>query len=410
MSGIGPHHPTRQTTDQPHQPSTAAACRWSRSWVEIDLGALRRNYRLCRELACRGGAGDCLIPAIKKDGYGHGLLNVARALTQEPGLWGFAIATVEEAVLLRGPESGVGRERRLLMLAPLHGEALEEAIRLDVDLTVTDATEAAEVARAARRLGARATVHFKLDTGMGRIGRLPAEAAGEFARVLAMPELRVAAVYSHMADAWNSVESRDSQRRAMEAFRSAAPGVAGLPVHWGGSDALAFAEAMAPGDGLRVGIAVYGDHPAAAFEPVMTFRTRVIYRRRVPAGTTISYGGTYTTSRTSELAIIGAGYGNGLPRVLGNRAQVLIAGRRCPILGRVCMDQAVVDVTDLAAAGGEVRVDDEVVLFGRQTGGGEDDGGAILPAAEQAALAGTISYELFCVAGQLNPRVLIGDR
>ena len=284
MSGIGPHHPTRQTTDQPHQPSTAAACRWSRSWVEIDLGALRRNYRLCRELACRGGAGDCLIPAIKKDGYGHGLLNVARALTQEPGLWGFAIATVEEAVLLRGPESGVGRERRLLMLAPLHGEALEEAIRLDVDLTVTDATEAAEVARAARRLGARATVHFKLDTGMGRIGRLPAEAAGEFARVLAMPELRVAAVYSHMADAWNSVESRDSQRRAMEAFRSAAPGVAGLPVHWGGSDALAFAEALAPGDGLRVGIAVYATTRRPAFEPVMTFRTRVISGGGCPPG------------------------------------------------------------------------------------------------------------------------------
>ena len=128
----------------------------------------------------------------------------------------------------------------------------------------------------------------------------------------------------------------------------------------------------------------------------MTFKTRVVYRRAVPPGTTISYGMTLTTKRASELAVVGAGYGNGYPRILGNRASVLIGGIRRPILGRVCMDQFVVDVTDAP----NVAVGDEVVLFGKQ-------GEAVLPAAEVAAAAETISYELFCLAGGMNPRVYL---
>jgi alanine racemase len=384
-----------------------ATRRWGRTWVEVDPAAIARNWRRVAARLPKRGFG---IACVKKDGYGHGLATVARALADEPGVWGVGVATLEEAIALRAPEAGLSPDLRILILTPLANEALEEAVRVRATLTVTDLAEARAADRAAEKLGLGAEAHFKLDTGMGRLGRLAGEVAGEFPEILRLRRLRVGALFSHLADAWSDAHDWDSpvnhrqQRAVMKRFRGAAgPGAAALPVHWGGSDALAFADAFAPGDGIRVGIALYGDHPAAPFEPAMTFKTRVVYRRRVPAGTTISYAWIYTTTRPTELAIVGAGYGNGLPRALSGRgAEVLIAGRRCPILGRVCMDQCVVDVTDLATSGIDPRVGDEVVLFGRQ----QAPGGAVtyLPAAEQAARAGTIAYELFCLAGMLNPR------
>ena len=176
-------------------------------------------------------------------------------------------------------------------------------------------------------------------------------------------------------------------------------GLDGLPVHWGGADAVRVLGELPETASLRVGIALYGDHPAFPdLEPAMTFKSQVIYRRRVPAGTKISYGGTHLTQRPTELALVGAGYGNGLPRALSGKGQVLIGGRRLPILGRVCMDQVVVDVTETP----ETATGDEAVIFGRQ-------GGVDLPAREVAGQIGTISYELFCIAGQLNPRRYVRD-
>lgn len=312
---------------------------------------------------------------------------------------------------------------RILVMAPFAGEALEEAIRLKTTLTMTDLADARAADRAAAKLGLTAAAHFKLDTGMGRLGRLPDEVAAQFADIARLPNLRIEAIYTHLADAWNDEASRARQRAAMARFRDAAGDTASrLPVHWGGSDAMAFSRELDSndglrrgGDGLRVGIALYGDHPVADFEPAMTFKTRVVYRRRVPPGTPISYGSEFVTTRESELAVIGAGYGNGVLRALGGgreghdggqaHADVLIAGRRCPIRGRVCMDQVIVDVTDAVAAGATIDVGDEAVIFGRQTApdGGPNGETIILPAAEQARRAGTISYELFCLAGRMNP-------
>ena len=232
---------------------------------------------------------------------------------------------------------------------------------------------------------------------MGRTGHLGEEVEGDIPGILALPRLRLEAIFSHLADGWDNPWSARAQAARMLEFRRRA-GLENLLCHWGGSDALALDEIQAPNTWLRSGIALYGDHPAIAdLEPVMTFKTRVVYRRSVPAGMAISYGGTHRTTRPTELAMVGAGYGNGLLRALSGRGWALIHGRRCPFLGRVCMDQVVVDVTDLP---GEVRMGEEAVLFGRQ-------GEAILPAAEIARLAGTISYELFCLAGQLNPRVYV---
>jgi alanine racemase len=170
-----------------------------------------------------------------------------------------------------------------------------------------------------------------------------------------------------------------------------------LPAHIGGSEVLVLPNALALTPWLRSGIALYGDYaPLRDLEPVMSFKSRVIYRRLAPAGTAISYGGTFVTTRPTELALIGAGYGNGYPRSLSSQGHVLARGRRCPILGRVCMDQIVVDVSETP----EVRVGEEAVLFGRQ-------GKAELRIDEVARQAGTISYDLLCLAGQLNPRLYV---
>lgn len=363
---------------------------WGRTWVEIDLGALRRNIgRVAGHLP----AGGRLIISAKKDAYGHGLLEVIKAAAELAVVGAIGVATVEEGIVLR--RAGLGLP--VLCFSVLEGPALAEAIRQELTLTVTNLAEAAAADHEAAAQGRRARAHFKLDTGMGRIGRLEGEVAGQIPQIRALGHLELEAVYSHLADGWADPASARAQAERLAAFRADAR-LEDLLCHWGGSDALALKEIQQPGTWLRSGIAVYGDHPGiAGLEPVMTFKSRVVYRRSVPAGTAISYGATFRTTRPTELAMIGAGYGNGLLRALSGRGWVLLRGVRCPILGRVCMDQVVVDVT----AQPEVRMGEEAVIFGRQ-------GAALLPAAEMAQLAGTISYELFCLAGQLNPRIYCG--
>ncbi len=356
-----------------------------RTWVEIDLGALRRNAdRFARRLPDGGR----LIVSAKKDGYGHGLIAVARALAPHPRFGCFGVATPEEALTLRA----AGIDADILCFSVLAGESLRAAILAGVILTVTDLADA-QAAAAAAGPGRPARMHLKLDTGMGRLGRLEPEILEQIPAIVSTPGARIEGLYTHLADSWNDPDGGRRQWARLLAFRDRA-GLGALPCHPGGSDALALGP-LEPGTWLRSGIALFGDH--AGFddlEPVMTFKTRVIFRRSVPAGTAISYGLTQVTNRPTELALIGVGYGNGYLRALSGRAEVVIGGARRPLLGRVCMDQCVVDVTD----GPPVAVGEEVVLFGRQ-------GSAVLPAAEVARWAGTISYELFCLAGQINPRI-----
>ncbi|MCE5231492.1 alanine racemase [bacterium] len=356
-----------------------------RSWVEIDVGALRRN---AARFVARMPAGGRFIPAVKKNGYGHGVLTVMRVLKDFPEFAVAAVSEFDEALALRAEFDGP-----ILCFAVLTGEALCEAVEAGIILTVTNLDEAAEADRAAAEVGRPAAAHFKLDTGMGRIGRLPDEALPQMPAILALERLRIEGLYTHLANGWADPEGARRQWTRLREFQHLA-GLEAVPCHIGGSDALVLGTIASPNVWLRTGIVLYGDHPGVAgLEPVMTFKSHVVYRRSVPAGTTISYGMTFTTGRPTELAVIGAGYGNGYPRALSGRGEVLLGGVRRPILGRVCMDQFMVDVTD----GPSVAVGDEAVLFGKQ-------GQAILPAAELAEKAGTISYEMFCLAGQLNKR------
>lgn len=355
------------------------------TWVEIDLEAIRRNFhRVARLLPPEAP----IIFSVKKDAYGHGLIEVVRALSSEPRYYAAGVATVDEALALR--DAGV--DSPILCFSVLSGDSLLRAIRAGITLTVTDRADSADADRAAHELGTTAEAHLKIDTGMGRIGRQPSEAGESLPRIIRLPNLELSGLCTHLPDGWRNP---DEARRQMDELVRIA-GDAGLGdrlLHLGGSDGLSVRDHPALG-ALRSGIAVYGYHPGVSdLEPGMHFKTRVIYRRRLAAGSPISYHGTHKLGRDSELAIIGAGYGNGYPVAMSNRASVLIAGRRRPVLGRVCMDQTVVDVTDAP----DVRCGDEVVLFGTQAG-------ERLGAEELAVWGNTIPYELICMAGQINPR------
>jgi alanine racemase len=399
MKNLSSHAEEMTTVDTPDTPAAQAGLRhlartWGRTWVEINLAALERNFARLVQTLPPGGK---WIVSAKKDAYGHGARALVGRLGTHRAFGALGLATIEEVIYLR--EQGVNAE--LLIFCVLAGEALEAAIRHGALLTITSLAEARAADAAAARLGATARAHFKLDTGMGRLGLLPSEVLADLPAILALSHLQIVGLYTHLPNAFADHAQGRDQLAALRAFQSAA-GLGNAVLHIGGSDVLALGVGRETGLWLRTGIALYGDHPSLPdLEPVMSFKSRVIYRRGVPAGTAISYGGTFTTTRASELAIIGVGYGNGYLRpVSGHGAQVLIHGRRCPLLGRVCMDQIIVDVTDLS---GEtpVAVGDEAVLFGAQRWQGQT---VLYPAAELAACAGTISYELFCLTGQINPR------
>ena len=363
----------------------------AQTWVEIDLSALRHNFR---RFAGHFPPDVQFILSVKKQAYGHGLIEVARALENEPRLGGFAVASAAEALALRRAKI----QSPILCFSVLREAELRAAISQGITLTITDAADARVANDAALALGQKAVAHIKIDTGMGRMGRFPHEALQSIQLIRDFEFLKLEAAYTHFADAWLAPKTAKIQHKKLVGFVDECKRLGGVDLdqHIGGSDALSICSEIMSGS-VRTGIAVYGYHAGIDnLEPVMTLKSRVIYRRSVPAGTRISYEGTYTADRDSELALVGAGYGNGYPRILSNRSYVLINDSQCRVLGRVCMDQIIVDVTDAPGA----QVGDEVVLFGRQKN-------KKIGADELAALAETIPYELLCLAGQINPRIYV---
>jgi len=361
-----------------------------RSWVEIDLAALVRNTR---RVTSRLPPNGHLIPSIKKDAYGHGIVEVARVLTREKRMGAAGIATMDEAITLR--RSGVCGP--LICFGTTTSPHLEDITSLDgVTHTITSAAGAKHLDDAAEKAGNIVSMHLKIDTGMGRLGRPGNEVLPELDEIRSFRSARLTGLWTHLAACVENPGSGMEQVRSIMDFRKKAE-LESIPVHLGGSDALNLVKRLPPNTSIRSGIALFGHH--ALFddlEPVMTFKSRVIQVRRVPPGTTVSYGMTFTTEKDSALALVGAGYGNGYMRSLSSKGHVLIHGCRCPVAGRVCMDQCVIDVTDCL----HVDVDDEVVLFGRQ-----DD--CLLPVGDVAEWANSISYELMCLAGRLNPRIYL---
>lgn len=354
----------------------------ARSWAEVDLAAIRHNAALCRRLAGPRGA---VMAIVKANAYGHGVDRVAAALLNVTD-W-FGVANLREALRVR--EATQGRARGILILGPALPDELDTLVSQGFSASISQSEELEAFSLAAARCGQTARLHVVVDTGMGRIGCPPDRLQALAQQVRRTPHCQLEGLSTHFPSADEDVDYTRNQIGRFRQLVDPLAASAAVHVHLANSAGLIrFPEASAFATLARPGLALYGVSPlpeiAVDLRPALRWITRVSLVRDLPAGTSISYGRRFVTPRPSRVATLTVGYADGYPRHLsGQDAQVLVGGRRCPVLGRVTMDQIVVDVSEA----GPVARGDEAVLLGRQ--GNEE-----ITASELAAKAGTIPWEI----------------
>ena len=365
------------------------------TWVEVDLDRFAANLRAIR---ARVAPGRDIFLVVKADAYGHGAVEMAAAAAAE-GVSILGVATLHEGIQLRQS----GSTLPIAVLSPLLPGEIGEAVAHRLDPTVCDLAFARALSEAAQAADRPQRIHVEIDTGMGRIGVREDEAEAFLAAVTALPGLRLASVFTHFpdADGEDLAFSRDQLARFGALLeRLAARGIRPPRVHAANSAGTV----NLPGswfDWVRVGLLAYGHQPphaqaAIALQPVMSFKSRLVQVRDLPAGVPISYARTFTTARPTRTGVVAVGYGHGYSWLLSNRGHMLVRGKRVPILGRVTMDLTMVDVTELP----EASVGDEVVLFGEQ-------GDAALTLEEVAGGSETIPYEIMCTIGKRVTRIYV---
>lgn len=346
-----------------------------------------------------------MIAIVKADAYGHGAVPVSRAIEHEERLWGFAVSTTEEAEeLLDG-----GIAKPVLILGHAFPEDYETLVERNIRPTVSSLAAAAALSHTAALAGRLLPVHLAIDTGMSRIGlRGPRESLAEIKAISGLPNLRLEGIFTHFARA--DEEELEPTVRQLELFHSFLRLVeeAGIkiPMRHCNNSAGALWNRQGDMEAVRPGIALYGIYPSdetlnpgVALRPAMEIKSHLSHVKDVEAGVSVSYGGTYVTTReNTRIATVPVGYADGYPRSLSNSGSVLIRGRRAKIVGRICMDQFMVDVTEIPG----VSQGDEVTLLGR-------DGGEYIPVEELSALSGRFPYEFLCCVGKRVPRVYQGS-
>ncbi len=365
-----------------------------RCWAEIDLAALERNLRLIRASL---PAHMRYVAVIKADAYGHGLHQTAARL-MHAGADLFAVATLSEATAVR--ELGPGWP--ILLLSPLLPEEDRYLAEYDLAATVSSAEEVARFNAVGRSAGKPVSVHLKIDTGMGRLGVWHEKARELCANILEARHLRLAGVFTHFASPDDAAFTAEQRRRFLAAL-ALCEGIHlnEIFVHADNSAGIETMPGASPFNAVRVGLLQFGilPHPNSLLaqvhtEPVFSLKTRVGLVKNLPNGQTISYGRTHTLARESKVAVLCAGYGDAIPRAMSSRAQVLIQGQRCNVLGRVTMDQTIVDVSDIPS----IACGDEAVLVGRQSG-------AEISIGEFSQWADTIPWETLCSVTKRVPRI-----
>lgn len=359
--------------------------------AEIDGRALADNFA---ELARIAGGRGAVLPVVKSDAYGHGLALVARLL-HDAGAERFAVATAAEGEALRAN----GLSASVIVLGGVYPAEHERVVAARLTPVVWDVETPRALAARARAAGRVVPVHVKVDTGMGRLGVAPADTPALLRALGDLDGITVEGLLTHFADA-ESVTGDGTARQlaTLEELVATLERARIRPamVHAANSAATLTVD-RARFDAVRPGLALYGIYPApamraaAALRPVMRFVTRVVACRAVGRGEAVGYGGTFVARRASIIATVPVGYADGYPRALSNSGDVVVRGMRASIAGRVCMDQTMIDVTDVAG----VAPGDEVVLWG-----------GALPVEEVAARAGTIPYELLARVGARVPRVV----
>ena len=366
--------------------------------VEIDLAALERNYR--RIVAHVKPAR--VLCVLKANAYGLGVGAYAKTLAGA-GCTMFGVAEPFEALELKRCLRGAGAD--IQMLSSVLPDEIPAMVRAGVTLPVIDVATAKLISDAAVRAGRTARVHFKIDTGMGRLGILADDAPAAMEKVMALPGLDCEGVFTHCPMAYDPKDP--FTKRQIARFRRlvedcAARGMVFRKVHMAASDAINnFPEtARPPFNVVRTGINLHGSFDpngrrALKVEPVLSLKTRVAQVRELPAGTTLGYGRTWCLNAPTRVATISVGYADGLPLALTNRGFVLIGGRRCRIVGRISMDYTTVDVSDVPG----VKAGDEVVCFGRS-------GRESITPDDWAAVKGTHAYDIICSLGTRVQRVV----
>ena len=375
-----------------------------RTWAEVNLDHIAHNAQEIRRFTQQNAR---LMGVVKADAYGHGAPQIARTLL-ENGFSYLAVSLIEEAVELR--QAGI--RAPILILSDNALCCAEEIIRYDIRQAVYTYEMAELLSKAAIRLQQKAKIHIKVDTGMGRIGFSSEEAPDAAERISKLHGIEIEGIFTHfaIADEYGAQADAYTQRQ-YELFTGACEKISGekhihIPLRHAANSASILRFPQMHLDMVRAGIILYGSFPSEALKkncgadlrPAMTLKSAVTYLKEVPAGTSISYGCTYRTARNSVIATVPIGYADGCLRILGNQADAYLekVQMRVPVVGRVCMDQLMVDVTE-AVKLGAVNVGDPVVLFGGQYGK--------MPTADEiASLAGTIPYEITCAVSRRVPR------
>jgi alanine racemase len=359
----------------------------NRNQISIHLNAIRNNYQLLQKWA---GPEVCLMAVIKSDAYGHGMVPVATALV-EAGCNQFAVFDVSEGLTLR--ECGFGQP--ILILKGVDLINLERIVEQDLICTLYQKDMAQYLSQAARKHNKQAKVQIKVDSGMNRLGIYPSDLDNFMSAIQQLPGLQIDGFMSHFAVADQPNDTYT--KRQMDIFNEVIAPYAHLTNHIANSGGITDRKGI-NFPIARVGIALYGSSPQWSFAkqllPAMSFQSEIIYVKTVPSGETISYGRTYKTKKATRVATIPVGYADGYNRMFSNKSSVLIQGKRAPVIGRVCMNLIMVDISNID----NISHGEPVVLLGKQ----DDD---CITADELASYANTISYEIMCSFGAANHRI-----
>ena len=367
----------------------------------ISLDAVEQNFREMRKNIAEDTK---MIAVVKADAYGHGAVPIAHLIENHDYIWGFAAATAEEAVHLR--QAGITKP--ILILGIVFDEYFPELVQYDIRPAVCEYDEAKKLSDEAVLQNKTVHIHIALDTGMTRIGYadIP-ESVEEIKKIAELPKLEIEGMFTHFAraDEYDRSPAMVQLERYQDFSKRVEEAGVDIPLHHCSNSAGIIRVPEANLSIVRAGITIYGIYPSSGVErdivklaPVMELKSHITYVKDVPAGAAISYGGTYVADKKRRVATIPVGYADGYPRQLSNKGWVLIHGKKAPILGRVCMDQFMADVTEID----NVKKGDEVTLLGR-------DGDEFISIEEMGDLCGRFSYEFACDISPRVPRVYIKD-
>lgn len=372
---------------------------YTRIRARIDLDAIEYNVEKMKENLPEDTK---LIVVAKADCYGHGALQTTSLLSLKEYVWGFAVATLDEAIVLRRG----GITKPILVLGCIFPEQWIDALENNIRITVYTEELTKVLSDLAVKIGRKAYVHVKLDTGMGRIGFTPGkEGADKIEEISKLPNIVMEGLYTHFSKADEGDKSYTMKQ--MEAYTWMKEELTGRGItfsYYHCCNSAGIIDLKGAGQNLsRAGISTYGMYPSEEvhkenvdLKPALELISHVAFVKWVDKGEMISYGGTYVTERRTKIATIPVGYGDGYPRSLSNKGYMLIHGKKAPIIGRVCMDQCMVDVTEIE----DVKFGDEVVLVGR-------DGDEYLSVETLSRLSDRFNYEFVCLMGKRIPREYI---